>query len=127
MAKTKTERLIQILESEEYQRKPQPFMKKDKLTVRAYILGQYGMLQCAANFSTGYGSKNCKTCNVVDNESHRINHCPEWNSINLCKRNETVNFNHIHSENDIESMKVVQTIIAMWDLGRNRNCMKSAD
>ena len=47
MAKTKTERLIQILESEEYQRKPQPFMKKDKLTVRAYILGQYGMLQCA--------------------------------------------------------------------------------
>ena len=68
MAKTKTERLIQILESEEYQRKPQPFMKKDKLTVRAYILGQYGMLQCAANFSTGYGSKNCKTCNVIDND-----------------------------------------------------------
>ena len=33
----------------------------------------------------------------------------------------------IHSENDEESMVVVQHILDMWDLVNNRNCMKNPE
>ena len=33
------------------------------------------MLDCANNYSHKYGSKMCKTCNGIDDESHRINGC----------------------------------------------------
>ena len=123
--KTKTQKIIPILENEEYIRKPQPFMKKNKTTARAYIMGRFGMLQCAANFSHGFGGKNCKKCKVVDNESHRINNCVEWEGINLLKSNEILDYNLIYSEDENESTKVVQQILSMWDLGNNRNCMRS--
>ena len=124
--KTKTRRLVQTLENESLTREPQPFMiKNNKLIARAYIMGQYGMLQCAANFSNGYGGKNCQSCSVEDNESHRMNHCPEWSNINLANSNENIDYESIYSENVEDSMKVVRKIIELWDLGNNRNCMRS--
>ena len=74
--KTKSLSLITIFNDPEYIRKPQNFITiHDILTVRAIIMGRYGMLQCAANYGTGYGGKDCKICKEVDNESHRINNC----------------------------------------------------
>ena len=126
--KTKTKSLIPILENEEYSRKPQTFMtKNNKLKARAYIMGRFGMLQCAANFSNGYGGKNCVKCNVIDDEQHRINHCPEWGDINLISTNECIDFGLIYDDDDDVSMQVIERIISMWDLGNNMNCMRSAD
>ena len=126
VVKTKTKRLLPLLESDEYVRKPQHYMSKTKLIARAYIMGQYGMLQCAANFSHGYGSKICGKCKVEDDESHRMNVCTEWSNINLVNSNTSVDFTHIFSANQAESMKIVEIIISMWDLGNNMNCMRSA-
>ena len=81
------------------------------------------MLQCAANFSNGYGGKECGRCKVEDNESHRINDCVEWKHINLKNSDESIDYELIHSENEEESLKVVRQIISMWDLGNNRNSM----
>ena len=108
-------------------RKPLPYMSKTKLVARAYIMGQFGMLQCAANFSNGYGSKICGKCNVIDDESHRINSCTEWSSVNLVKDGNCINYEDIFSENIIDSMKVVDIIVKMWDLGNGRNSMRLAD
>ena len=127
VVKTKTKRLIPILESEEYIRKPQPYMEKTRLIARAYIMGRYGMLQCAVNFSNGYGSKICKKCKAEDDESHRINVCTEWADINLLNSSKKVDFDRIFSESQHESMQIVDLIVKMWDLGNNRNCMKSDD
>ena len=128
IVKTKTKNLIPILEDVNYSRKPEAFMKRNnKLVARAYIMGRYGMLQCAANFSNGYGGKNCRRCNVLDDETHRMNNCPEWSDINLLNDNECIDYNLIHTDNVDDSMKVVGQIIAMWDLGNNRNCMRSSD
>ena len=85
------------------------------------------MLQCAANFSNGYGGKNCRRCNVLDDETHRMNNCPEWSDINLLNDNECIDYNLIHTDNVDDSMKVVGQIIAMWDLGNGRNCMRPTD
>ena len=82
--KTKTKKLISILENEEYVRRPDKFITNhSKLIARANIMGRFGMLQCAANFSNGYRGKKCGRCKVEDNESHRINDCLEWKHINL--------------------------------------------
>ena len=125
MAKTKTKTLIPILENPDYKRKPHPFIVQNgKLKARAFIMGRHGMLQCAANFAISYGSKNCKNCKVEDNEKPRINECPEWSDI---RQSEPVNYDTIYSEDQESVSKVVEQIISMWDLGNNRNCMRSAD
>ena len=126
--KMKTKTLIPILEQTTYKRQPQPFMNKNnKLIARAYIMGRYGMLQCAANYSNGYGGKACRKCGVDDTESHRINYCTEWRSIILVDCDEKINFDSIYSENENDSMKIVHRILCMWDLGNNNNCMRSGD
>ena len=126
--RTKTKTLIPILESNEFVRKPNPFItQSSKLEARAFIMGRYGMLQCAANFSNGYGSKMCRNCGVEDNETHRINDCQEWKEINYVNSAEKIDYNLIYSEDRDEIKKVVQQILSLWDLGNGRNCMISKD
>ena len=126
--KTKTRRIVAKIQDDSYTRKPEEYMKSNnKLIVRAYLMGRYGMLQCAANFSSGYGGKLCKKCGVVDDESHRINICTEWKELNLCEQDEKIDFEHIFSDNQNKSMHVVKKIMEMWDLGNGRNGMRSLD
>ena len=90
-------------------------------------MGRFGMLQCAANFSNGHGSKNCSTCGVVDDEQHRINDCPVWSTINLYNDGRSMDYDKIHSDDEVESRKVVDQILAMWDLGSGKNCMRTVE
>ena len=123
--KTKTKTIIPILENSHYQRQPHPFITKNNtLTTRAFIMGKYGMLQCAANYSNGYGSKNCPRCQLVDNENHRINECQEWSEINCASINEKLDFSLIQSDVETSVMSIVQQILSMWDLGNGNNCMR---
>ena len=64
---------------------------------------------------------------VEDNEQHRINDCPVWSMINLCNDSESIDYNQIYSNDEAESRKVVDQILAMWDLGNNKNCMRTVD
>ena len=124
--KTKTKVIVSQLENPEYTRNHDKIMNcNNKLITRAYIMGRFGMLQCAANFSNGYGGKDCRSCGEIDNESHRINHCNLWDTINLSSSPDKINFEHIHSINETESMKVVERILLMWDLANGRNCMRT--
>ena len=124
--KTKTKTIIQILENSEYERKPHSvLMENDKLIARDYIMGRFGMLQCAANFSCGNGGKNCKTCNVPDDEGHRINVCPVWKDFNLYNSQVKIDFSQINSSNMNDIMRVIRIILSMWDLGNGRNEMRT--
>ena len=124
--KTKTKSLIPILESEEYERKPhQVLNENNKLVARAYIMGRFGMLQCAANFSSGNGGKNCKTCKVLDDEAHRINVCPLWQETNLSDSQEKIDFSEMNSCNMNDIMRVITSVLRMWDLGNGRNEMRT--
>ena len=52
--KSKT-KLIPVLEDDGYMRQPATFMRRNNVLItRAYVMGRYGMLQCAANFSDRY-------------------------------------------------------------------------
>ena len=124
-AKTKTKTIIPQLENPNYTRKPESYMTEhDKLITRAYIMGRYGMLQCASNFSSGYGGKVCSQCGVIDDEGHRMNHCQVWRRLNLYECMEKVNYDDLYSDDNSRSMRIVGRIIEMWDLGNGRNCMR---
>ena len=56
-----------------------------------------------------------------------MNYCPVWSDLNLYESNEKINFEDIHSDNEIESMTVVKKILEIWDLGNNKNSMRNAD
>ena len=124
--KTKTKTLIAHLEDPHYQRKPHPLLlENNKLIARAYMMGRFGMLQCAANFSMGNGGKDCSNCRVLDNESHRINVCPLWATINYSSSQENIDFSAIHSNTMKDVMRVIEVILRMWDLGNGNNSMRT--
>ena len=84
-------------------------------------MGQFGMLDCANNFANKYGGKQCRQCGTIDDESHRINNCPVYASINLHNNDTKVNFDDIFCESDENVMHVVRSILSMWDLERGNN------
>ena len=124
--KTKTRRIIAQLDNPLYKRKPEAFMNENKLIAKVYVMGRYGMLKCASNFSAGYGGKDCGHCGGIDNEDHRINYCELYRDINQCDRADKVDFEKLYSESNYESMPVVGKILELWDLGNGRNCMRTA-
>ena len=124
--KTKVKTIVPLIQSDMYVRKPQPFMRENnKLIAKAYIMGRYGMLQCAANFSNGYARKECRNCGALDDENHRINHCSVWSKINLSTVDRNVEYQDIYSDDRKKSLKVVEKIMEMWDLGNDINAMKT--
>ena len=124
--KTKTKSIVPLLESQNYTRKPQSFMRENnKLITRAYIMGRYGMLQCAANYCTGYGTKECRECGVIDDENHRINYCKIWRDVNLYDSCDKINFDDIYGEDRAKSLIIIERVLLMWDLGNGKNSMRT--
>ena len=125
--KTKTKSLVHLLENEDYTRKPEVFMhSNNKLIARAFIMGRYGMLQCASNYSMGSGGKMCRNCGITDDENYRINDCVLWATTNLFNSHDKLDFDTIHSDDEVESMKVVERVLMMWDLANGKNIMRNS-
>ena len=87
-------------------------------------MARYGMLKCASNFSTGFGTKNCDVCGVVDNEEHRINTCKKWETVNRYHSAQKIRFNDIFLDDYEKCLVVVECILTIWDLNNGRNEMR---
>ena len=87
-------------------------------------MGRYGMLDCKSNFSMGYGGKKCIECDIVDDETHRMNDCPKYRDVNLYEQSEKIDFEKIYSDEMTEAMTVVDVILAVWDLEHGKNTVK---
>ena len=111
--KTKVAHLKERLNSPDYVRTLDPFIVQNQLMIhaRAFIMGRYGMLQCAKNFATQHGTKQCKDCGVLDDENHRINLCIKYRSVNYCDKAEKIEFNDIFSDDNLKIMNVVKAIL----------------
>ena len=64
-------------------------------------------------------------CGVVDDKDHRINICKVWSDINIFGRSRKIDFILLYSADKKESMVVVERIFRMWELGNNKNCMRT--
>ena len=97
--KTKTKTIAEKLEGEEYKRAPAKILKYlNCMESRALIMGRYGMLDCRANFSNGYGDKICDLCYTHDDERHRMNECVKFRSINRCDNQLKIPFDDIYHD-----------------------------
>ena len=52
-------------------------MGANKQRTRTIFLSQNGMLECGKNMK-GTISEICKDCQILDDESHRLNNCKKW-------------------------------------------------
>ena len=121
--KTKTRKIESIISDPNYKRKPDEFLMKHQniAYARAYIMGRFGMLDCASNFAKKYGGKDCRRCGVKDDENHRINECTAYQLINRRNCDTKVDFLDICCNSDEKVLNVVKCILAMWDLERCKN------
>ena len=126
--KTKTRFVIDKLDVPDYSRKPDNFLSQNHCIVhtRAVVMGRYGMLRCANNFSHGHGTKMCDLCGVEDDEDHRINTCPKWEKINFVNSACKVSFGDIYLDDYERCLVVVEAILRMWDLDSGKNEMRRA-
>ena len=124
--KTKTKFVVDKVDRSDYQRKPDNFIARNHsiLHTRALIMGRYGMLKCANNFSSGHGTKMCDVCKVVDDEDHRINTCRKWGVANLINSTEVVTYGDIYLDDYERCLVVVETILKLWDLENGKNEMR---
>ena len=77
-------------------------------------MARYGMLDCGMNFK-GTMSATCNQCSLPDNEQHRMNVCPKWDSLRVAEFDNETEFDDIY-KNDIESSRpVLKKIKSMWD------------
>ena len=71
--RTKSKLVISRLKLDDYIQKPLPsVMNETKSKARTQIMAMFGMLKCAYNFKYGHGGHMCGTCNMVDDENHRV-------------------------------------------------------
>ena len=125
--KTKTKHLIDILDDPNYKRAPDTLIQENQSIVfaRALIMGRFGMLKCANNFSHGSGGKLCKECAVIDDEDHRINYCKKWETVNLYNAQDKIAFDDIYSKELDKCEAVINKILSVWDLDNGKNDIRA--
>ena len=108
-------RFIKLTTTPSYTRKPlEEVVTGNKQTTRTIILSRHGMLECGANYK-GTMPETCRHCDAIDNESHRLNECTNWEHLNRAGHQEKCHFNDIYSE-DIETVNnIIEEIEKVWE------------
>ena len=121
--KAKTASILPELEKNDYKRKPtQEILSLNKLECKTLIIARYGMLECGKNFR-GTLAEKCITCDVTDNEEHRLNKCTKYSDINHIDNIEIIPFDTIYSTN-VESLhKIIYRIGTVWNVRSGHGTM----
>ena len=114
--KTKTASILDELEKVCYKRKPcDELMACTKNECKTIIMARYGMLECGRNFK-GTIEYQCKSCNVVDDEEHRLNHCINFKDSNFRDCIDQIPFKSIYSTDIVSLRKIVERISQVWNV-----------
>ena len=79
-------------------------------------MSRYGMLMCGANFRMMFGEKDCKKCDKLDDENHRLNECLLYCNVNWVDSNEKVIFGDVYSSNVRTLKEILKQIMKLWTL-----------
>ena len=121
--RSKTLPITQLLEQDSYQLdySHNVLFELPRKTVKMIIMARYRILYCAQNFKGKYGTEYCKECNVVDDESHRLNSCVKWKHVNLYNGGYSIDFNAVFSE-DISTLRLMSRLLrSVWNLENGKN------
>ena len=71
----KTRHVLEQLQNPSYCRRPCQVLKLSRSKARIILIARYAMLDCAANYSHSYKSKEYEVFKVLDDENQRLNGC----------------------------------------------------
>ena len=57
----------------------------------------------------------CKTCNVLDDEDHRLNECRVYNDMNLVNKSTKANFGDVYSDENDKLNSILAHIENLWE------------
>ena len=121
--KTKTKHIIEKLNDSLYTRTPIEIIKGfSKKECRTLIIARYGMLECGKNFR-GTMNERCITCDTIDNEEHRLNHCIKFRTINYLDDDQKVPFQSVFSDNVEEVKATLSRILKVRNVTNGRGGM----
>ena len=66
----------------------------------------------------------CDICDVLDDESHRINTCRKGEGLNRSNSDEKIVYDDIYSGDHEKCLAVIRAILALWNLQNGKNEMR---
>ena len=113
--KTKTAHVIKDLKKDTYTRKArEDILLCTKREAKTLIIARFGMLECGRNFK-GTAMEICSACKEIDNENHRLNHCPKFKSVNNYDAAEKFNFDDVYSNDACTFKQAIEAIDKVWN------------
>ena len=120
---TKTKDVFKRVETT-YSREALPeLIRQNKQRTRTIILARYGMLECGANFK-GTIPEMCRSCNIKDDENHRMNDCCAWQERNKFLNPIKCDFNDIYSDSCDRLKNICDEIENIWELKYSKGRMR---
>ena len=82
------------------------------------------MLECGKNYK-GTMSEMCRYCDELDDETHRMNNCMHWDTINRASNNEKIDFHDIYSNEEAVLTEIIVNINNVWEIRFANGKMKT--
>ena len=124
--KTKTAYIYDKLKNSAYTCEPlSELISSNKTETKTILLSRCGMLMCGINFKATTPAV-CMECQVIDNEDHRLNHCPKWQDINFVNENVKVDFLDVFSDDNQKLSAIINCIQKVWELQLGSGSMKKS-
>ena len=113
--KSKTKNILPLLKSDSYIREPRKELSRlSKQETKTLIIARFGMLECGANYKGKY-PEICTLCNRRDDENHRLNECPKFETTNFFNSDEKVDFHSLYSDNVDAILKILPSLSCIWN------------
>ena len=114
--KTKTAMIIADLDSAQYKREPmKEILLMTKNELKTVMIARHGMLECGKNFRGSLPDK-CPTCDVIDDENHRLNYCKRWEKTNLYMSPVKYDFNNVYSDDNETVNEIIDRTAKVWNV-----------
>ena len=81
---------------------------------KTILMARFGMLDCGANYKSTK-SLQCTTCNLLDNEDHRLNTCKSWHETNFYNEIEKIPFESVYSSDTTVLRNIIPKIEQVWN------------
>ena len=118
--KTKTARIVEAVKDPAFKCIPQTIVKSlTKHETKTLVISRFHMLECGINYK-GNRPDRCVSCDVIDDENHRLNDCTLYRDINRCDSDVKFDFNDVYSEDLSVLRHIFDEITNVWNL-RNAN------
>ena len=121
---TKSKTIHAKLMSPDYKRQPvKELIQGTRQRTKTLILARHGILECGTN-RKGTIPEKCRNCDVVDDESHRMNVCKTFSHINLTNSLEKCTFSNVYSEDESTLDGIIENLEQVWEFRYGNGRMK---